>query len=76
MLIKPRDFNAVLLMFWMFYFNPGKIDIYPSIYLPRHLISFVPINELKFPDDWYYCNETSTIKNYFSQITVLLVINL
>ena len=71
---KPRDFNAAECMIWMFKNNPQKIDIHMSGDYPRYLISFVHTNHLKFPDGWYYANDTKTINKYDSSITVRVVI--
>jgi len=71
---KPRDFNSTECMFWMCSFNSGKVDIHMHGDYPRHLISLVPINQLKFPEGWYYSKETSTINRENSFITVFIVI--
>ena len=72
---KPRDFNAAECMLWMYAFNSGKIDIHMHGDYPRYLISKVPIAELKFPDSWYYSEETKTINKENSIIVVRIVSN-
>jgi len=72
---KPRDFNAAECMLWMYAFNSGKIDIHMNGDYPRHLISKVPIKDLKFPDGWYYSQETKTINKENSIIVVRIVSN-
>ena len=70
---KPRDFNAAECMVWMYAFNREKIDIHMNGDYPRHLISLVPINQLTFPDGWYYCEETKTLNKENSSIVVRVV---
>jgi len=70
---KPRDFNAAECMIWMFKFNPGKVDVHMDGAYPRYLIPLVPINQLKFPESWYYCEETKTLNKESSNITVRVV---
>lgn len=67
---KTRDLNAAECMIWMFKNNPGKIDIHMEGDYPRYLISFVHTNHLKFPEGWYYANDTKEIKKMNSLITV------
>jgi len=69
---KPRDFNAAECMIWMYTFNSGKIDIHMHGDYPRHLISLVPIDQLKFPEGWYYSKESKTINKENSIITVFV----
>ena len=71
---KPRDFNAAECMVWMYAFNRGKIDIHMKGDYPRYLISLVPINQLTFPDGWYYSEETKTINKENSIIIVNIVL--
>lgn len=71
----PRDFNAAECMVWMYKFNPGKVDIYMPEERPRHLISLVPVEQLRFPEGWYYCVDTQTIHKEYSDITVYVKIN-
>ena len=70
---KPRDFNAAECMLWMYAFNSGKIDIHMHGDYPRYLISKVPITELKFPDSWYYSEESKTINKQNSIIFVRII---
>ena len=70
---KPRDFNAAECMVWMYAFNRGKIDIHMHGDYPKHLISNVPIADLKFPDTWYYSEETQSINKENSIITVRII---
>ena len=74
MLTKTRDFNAVQCMLWMRSFNPGKIDVCTHKNYPRYLISYVPINQLQFPEGWYYSKESKTINNSNSIITVRIIV--
>lgn len=71
---KPRDFNAAECMIWMFAFNRGKVDLHMNGDYPRYVISLVPINQLQFPDGWYYSEETRTINKENSIITVRVVV--
>lgn len=70
---KPRDFNAAECMIWMYAFNHQKVDIYMSGDYPRHIIAKVPINQLKFPDGWYYSEETQTINKENSILCVQVI---
>ena len=63
MLKNTRDYNAAECMVWMYANNQGKIDIYMPNDFPRYLISLVPINQLKFPEGWYYSKDTKTVNN-------------
>lgn len=72
---RPRDFNAAECMIWMYSFNNGKVDIYMPGDHPRYLISLVPINQLQFPDGWYYSYETKTLNKENSPITIRVDIN-
>ena len=72
---KPRDFNAAECILWMHSFNPGKVDIHMKGDYPRHLIALVPVNQLNFPEGWYYSEETQTINKENSVISVHMIIN-
>ena len=72
---KPRDFNAAECMIWMYAFNRGKVNLHMNGDYPRHVISLVPINQLKFPEGWYYSTETQTINKENSSVTVRIVSN-
>ena len=72
---NPRNFNAAECMVWMYKNNPEKIDIYMPGEHPRHLISHVPINQLTFPEGWYYSEDAKAIHKENSIITVRVEIN-
>ena len=74
MLKKPRDFNAAECMVWMYANNPNKVDLHMPRDFPRYLISLVPIDQLKFPEGWYYSQETKTINNNKSTIRFNVII--
>lgn len=67
---NTRDFNAAECMIWMYINNPNKIDIHMSGDYPRHLTSFVSVEELNFPEGWYYSKESKTINKECSTICV------
>lgn len=73
MIKNTRDYNAAECMVWMYANNKDKVDIHMPEDYPRYLISFVPANQLKFPDGWYYSEETKTINNDCSKIKVKVV---
>lgn len=70
---KPRDFNPAECMIWMYKYNPGKVDIYMHGDYPRHLIFLAPIDQLKFPDGWYFVRDTKTINKTGSIVCVNVV---
>ena len=70
---KPRDFNAAECMIWMYINNPGKINIYMPDDYPIYLTSNVPVNQLIFPEHWYYSKETQTINKDTSNIRFSIV---
>lgn len=70
MIKKTRDFNAAECMIWMYKYNQGKVNIHMEGDYPKHLISLVPISELKFPDGWYYSKDTNSINRENSSVTV------
>ena len=74
MIKKTRDYNAAECMVWMYGNNPGMIDIHMPEDYPRYLISFVTINQLKFPDGWYYSEDTKMIHNESNTLKVRVVI--
>jgi len=74
MLKKTRDFNAAECMVWMYKFNPRKVNIHMSGDYPKYLILLVPIDQLKFPEGWYYSEDTKTINKENSKILVHIVI--
>jgi len=74
MLKKTRDYNAAECMVWMYGNNPGKVDIHMPEDYPRYLIPLVPIDQLKFPDGWYYSEETKTINNNVSGISFKVIL--
>ena len=74
MLKKTRDYNAAECMVWMYGNNPGKVDIHMPEDYPRYIISLVPLDQLKFPDGWYYSEETKTINNELSGIKFKVIL--
>lgn len=70
---KTRDFNAAECMIWMYINNPGKISIYMPEDYPMHLTSLVPINQLKFPEHWYYSKNAKTINKDNSNISFSII---
>ena len=73
MLKKTRDYNAAECMVWMYGNNPGKVDIHMPEDYPRYLISLFPIDQLKFPDGWYYSENTKMIHNDSNTFKVRVV---
>lgn len=73
MLKKTRDYNAAEFMVWMYGNNLGMINIHMPEGYPRYLISRVPINSLKFPDGWYYSEDTKMIHNDFNTLKIRII---
>ena len=74
MIKKTRDYNAAECMVWMYGNNPGKINIHMPEGYPRYLISLVPIDQLIFPDGWYYSEDTKMIHNDFNTLKIYIII--
>lgn len=79
LLKKTRDFDESQVMYWMERHNRGKIKIdYNYKCKPLCLISFVPIEELKLPDGWYYntknglTNKHNSSTGLYSCIEIIL----
>ena len=64
---KTRDFNEFQLMTWMSKHNQGKVEIaYNLDDFPRHLNSFVPLEDLTLPDGWYYTEKNELTNKHNS----------
>lgn len=57
---ETRDLTNLGAVRWIYNNNPGKIYVhhYDSMDRPAFVVSKVPISELKFPDGWYYDENT------------------
>ena len=74
MIKKTRDYNAAECMVWMYGNNPGMVNIHMPEGYPRYLISLVPINQLKFPEGWYYSEDTKMIHNNFNTLKISIIL--
>ena len=50
-----QNFSVNEIMYWMYYNNMGKIFIHYRTHIePDALISYVPLEDLKIPNGWYF----------------------